>query len=159
MATFNSIKQKLIDRVYNLAPSASAADTNFLAKALDQIESNPRETYRGRVNLENAELNEQGLDRERATQSTSTSQISPLGGGIHREQQVRSDGEMGTYTNYQNSKGQRDEARPQFAIWSAHSNYTGGSITYDQYFRPYERRGYKAQGGHWYTGGDGGDTA
>ena len=159
MATFNSIKQKLIDRVYNLAPSASAADTNFLAKALDQIESNPRETYRGRVNLENAELNEQGLDRERATQSTSTSQISPLGGGIHREQQVRSDGEMGTYTNYQNSKGQRDEARPQFAIWSAHSNYTGGSITYDQYFRPYERRGYKAQGGHWYTGGDGGETA
>ena len=72
MATFNSIKQKLIDRVYNLASSASAADTNFLAKALDQIESNPTETYKGRVNLENAELNEQGLDRERATQSTST---------------------------------------------------------------------------------------
>ena len=159
MATFNSIKQKLIDRVYNLASTASAADTNFLAKALDQIESNPKESFKGRVNLENAELNEGGLDRERATQSTSTSQISPLGGGIHREQQVRSDGEMGTYTNYQNSKGQRDEARPQFAIWSAHSNYTGGSITYDQYFRPYERRGYKAQGGHWYTGGDGGETA
>ena len=102
MATFNSIKQKLIDRVYNLAPSASAADTNFLAKALDQIESNPKETYKGRVNLENAELNEQGLDRERATQSTSTSAISPLGGGIHREQQTRSDGEMGVYTNYEN---------------------------------------------------------
>ena len=111
MATFNSIKQKLIDRVYNLAPSASAADTNFLAKALDQIESNPKDLYLGRVNIENAELNEGGLDRERATQSTSTSAISPLGGGIHREQQTRSDGEMGIYTNYENSKGQRDESK------------------------------------------------
>ena len=159
MATFNSIKQKLIDRVYNLASTSSAANTNFLAKALDQIESNPRETFKGRVNLDNAELNEGGLDRERATQSTSTTARSPLGGGIHREQQTRSDGEMGVYTNYQNYKGTRDEAKPQFSIWSAHSNYTGGSITYDQYFRPYERRGYKSQGGHWYTGGDGGDAA
>ena len=158
MATFNSIKQKLIDRVYNLASTASAADTNFLSKALDQIESNPKDLYLGRVNIENAELNEGGLDRERATQSTSTSAISPLGGGIHREQQTRSDGEMGIYTNYENSKGQRDECRPQFSIWSDHSNYTGGSITYDQYLRPYERRQYKSQGAHWYTGGDGGDT-
>ena len=158
MATFNSIKQKLIDRVYTLASTSSAANVNFLAKALDQIESNPRHPYLGRVNIENAELNEGGLDRERATQSTSTTAISPLGGGVHREQQTRSDGEMGVYTNYQNYKGQRDEARPQFSIWSAHSNYTGGSQTYDQYFRPYERRNYKSQGGHWYTGGDGGDT-
>ena len=43
MATFNSVKQKLIDRVYNLASTSSAASTNFLAKALDQIESNPTE--------------------------------------------------------------------------------------------------------------------
>ena len=84
MATFNSIKQKLIDRVYNLASTSSAANTNFLAKALDQIESNPRETFKGRVHLDNAELNEGGLDRVRATQSTSTIARSPLGGGIHR---------------------------------------------------------------------------
>ena len=158
MATYNSIKQKLIDRVHTLASTADAPSINFLAKALDQIESNPEDSYKGRVNLDNAELNEGGLDRERATQSTSTSEISPLGGGIHREQQTRSDGEMGVYTNYQNSKGQRDEAKPQFSIWTAHSNYTGGSISYDQYLRPFERRAYKSQGAHWYTGGDGGDT-
>jgi len=159
MATFNNIKQKLIDRVYDLATTSTASNVSFLAKALDQIESNPKDNYKGRVNLENAELNEGGLDRERATQSTSTSEISPLGGGIHREQQTRSDGEMGVYTNYQNYKGMRDEAKPQFSIWSAHSNYSGGSITYDQYLRPYERRAYKSQGSHWYTGGDGGDCA
>jgi hypothetical protein len=159
MATFNNIKQKLIDRVYDLASTSTASNVSFLAKALDQIESNPKNSYKGRVNLDNAELNEGGLDRETATQSTSTTEISPLGGGIHREQQTRSDGEMGVYTNYQNYKGTRDEAKPQFAIWSAHNNYTGGSISYDQYFRPYERRGYKSQGGHYYTGGDGGDAA
>ena len=80
MATFNNIKQKLIDRVYDLATTSTASNVSFLAKALDQIESNPKDNYKGRVNLENAELNEGGLDRERATQSTSTSEISPLGG-------------------------------------------------------------------------------
>lgn len=159
MATFNEIKQKLIDRVDALASTASAPDVNFLSKTLDQIESNPRHMAKNRVNLDNAELNEQGLDRERATQSTSTTEISPLGGGIHIQQQTRSDGQMGTLTNYENNRDVRDESRPQFAVWSGHSNHTMGSISYDQYLRPYERRGYKDQGGHWYTGGDGGPSA
>ena len=61
MATFNEIKQKLIDRVDALASTASAPDVNFLSKTLDQIESNPRHMAKNRVNLDNAELNEQGF--------------------------------------------------------------------------------------------------
>ena len=156
MATYNSIKQKLIDRIEALSPTATAPDVNFLSKTLDQVESNPKHLALNRVNIENAELNEGGLDRERATQSTSTTETSPLGGGIHIQQQTRSDGEMGTVTNYENNKSIRDDARPQFSIWSAHSSHSGGSISYDQHLRPYERRGYKDQGTHWHTGGDGG---
>ena len=38
MATFNEIKQKLIDRVDALASTASAPDVNFLSKTLDQVD-------------------------------------------------------------------------------------------------------------------------
>ena len=159
MTTFNEIKQKLIDRVNTLANTASSPDVNMLTKTLDQVESNPRHMAKNRVNLDSTDLNEDGLDREQATQSTSTTEISPLGGGIHVQQQTRSDGQMGTYTNYENNKQIREDARPQFAVWSGHSNYSMGSISYDQYLRPYERKGYKDQGGHWHTGGDGGASA
>ena len=158
MATFNSIKQKLIDRIQTLSSTASAPDVNFLSKTLDQVEGNPKHLALNRVNIENAELNEDVLDRERATQSTSTTEISPLGGGIHIQQQTRSDGEMGTTTNYENNRALRDDARPQFSIWSSNASHnSSGSISYDQYLRPFERKGYKSAGGHWYTGGDGGE--
>jgi hypothetical protein len=159
MSTVNSIRQKLIDRVQALAATSAASDINFLSKTLDQVEGNPKHLALNRVNIENAELNEGGLDRERAAQSTSTTEISPLGGGIHVQQQTRSDGEMNTLTNYENNKSIRDDARPQFAIWSAHNNSSGGGISYDQYLRPYERKGYKDTGGHYHTGGDGGPAA
>ena len=155
MATKAEAKQALIDRVNQLSSSITTMeDANFLSKALKQIGSNPR-YYDTQREIPTGEVRHE-------EQATDTTSVSPIHNGIHREREV-------THTSYlannrepsvQKSTMERvnfqNDAtlgnRPEFGIWSNHSNAHGCGITYDSYLRPHDRKQYYATGSHWYTG-------
>ena len=160
MATKQSAKQKLIDRVNTLAASATTVENvNFLAKALNQLGQDPVYTDTSR----NANSDYIG-NRDQATDTTTIN--ADMHNGPHREREVQSTGNMSDHMDPTTEYSPKEkvnfqiestkEARVEFGIWSAYSNYTGGGITYDQYLRPYERRAYKSQSNYWNIGGDGG---
>ena len=161
MATKQGAKQKLIDRINTLVGTATTVDdVNFLAKALNQIGKNPEYKDTSRTSRANVTLMDQATD----TTTINTN----MHNGPHREREIVQTGYLADHVAPSNEYSPSEkvnfqiespkEARVEFGVWSAHSDYTGGGITYDQYLRPYERRAYKCQTNCWQVGGDGGNS-
>ena len=88
MATKQSAKQKLIDRVNTLAASVTTVENvNFLAKALNQLGQDPIYTDTSR----NANSDYIG-NRDQATDTTTIN--ADMHNGPHREREVQSTGNM-----------------------------------------------------------------
>ena len=66
----------------------------------------------------------------------------------------------GIHTQSLNRKNFQNDAtlgnRPEFGIWSNHSDAHGCGTTWDAYLRPVDRRQYYASGSHWQGGSEGG---
>ena len=159
MATRQEAKQALIDRISNLASSATKVeDVNYLSKALKQIGSNPRyfDTSREKPTNE-LRLEEQASD---------TTTVHTLHNGIHREREETDTGYLADdreplvqgatqkRINFQNDATLGN--RPEFGIWAGHSDAHGAGCSYDSYLRPHDRTQFYSSGNTWRTTCEGG---
>lgn len=160
MATRQEAKQLLIDRIDSIAPTiTSVKDANFLAKAIRQIGADPRyydtnrETPTDDLRLEDPDAKD-------------SNSVSPIHNGVHREEELTHtsylvdgrepcvQGSTSVRKNFQNDATLGN--RPEFGIWSNHSDAHGCGTTWDAYLRPVDRRQYYASGSHWQGGSEGG---
>lgn len=168
MATYQSVKQKLIDRITTLAGSATTlSEVNFLTKTLDQVGENPRYMNTERHNKNVLREPQASEVTASAAANGTIANITPLTGGVHREYEATATGDMqdGVYEIQYKSKKEEINfenvpakmARPQFGIWSQQHEEGGGLTTYDEGMRPYDRRWFKGSGTNWcYSALDGG---